>query len=307
MSLFSCLAGLFTTPPRQLSVETAQQLPLPDFISQTVESAPTFAYDPSTAQRLVPIFQRHLGNGQTDLKWVIASLFQAAQANAGLDADRQRLHWIHTLVDVTMGQLATTTTSALGPSHVSQPPPSAMPNAPTGSYAAAVGAPTAKPSGGAYPMQAMASHPTATHRTETYFFPSEASFKAMTTALNRCQRTLDVCVFNITDDDLANVLISASRRNVQVRIIADDEQCESRGSDVMRLHRDHGIPIRLDNSPSFMHNKFALVDNHTVITGSYNWTKGARKSNRENILITDDPQAVTGYRQEFDRLWQAFS
>ncbi|KAJ1970684.1 hypothetical protein H4R35_005720, partial [Dimargaris xerosporica] len=240
MSLFNCLAGLFATPPRQLSVAAAQQLPLPEFISQTVESAPTFAHDPSTAQQLLPSFQRHLGSGQTDLKWVIASLFQAAQANAGLDADRQRLHWIHTLVDLTIGQLAATQ------QHL--PSLSAMSNAPTGSYAAAVGPPVTRPSGGGvYPMQPMPSRPTAAHRTETYFFPSEASFRALTTALSRCQRTLDVCVFNITDDDLANVLISARRRNVQVRIIADDEQCESRGSDVMRLHRDHGIPIRLDN------------------------------------------------------------
>lgn len=124
--------------------------------------------------------------------------------------------------------------------------------------------------------------------------------------IDSADRTLDVCVFSITDNHLATALIQAKRRGVAVRLISDDDQTKGLGSDVIRLGEEEGIPYVLDNNPSHMHNKFAIGDNSVVLTGSYNWTKAARFDNRENILITNDPQAVAAYAQEFNKLWCAF-
>jgi phosphatidylserine/phosphatidylglycerophosphate/cardiolipin synthase-like enzyme len=56
-----------------------------------------------------------------------------------------------------------------------------------------------------------------------------------------------------------------------------------------------------------MHHKFAVFDKAKALTGSYNWTRSAATSNRENILVTDDPRAVEGFGREFERLWKAFA
>ena len=61
------------------------------------------------------------------------------------------------------------------------------------------------------------------------------------------KETLYVCIFDLTDDDVADALIKAKQRNVNVRIISDDDKVEGPWADVKRLHKDHGIPYRTDN------------------------------------------------------------
>jgi len=56
-----------------------------------------------------------------------------------------------------------------------------------------------------------------------------------------------------------------------------------------------------------MHHKFAIIDDTLVINGSYNWTKGARFENRENLTLTNYPKAVQGFKGEFERLWAEFA
>jgi phosphatidylserine/phosphatidylglycerophosphate/cardiolipin synthase-like enzyme len=53
-----------------------------------------------------------------------------------------------------------------------------------------------------------------------------------------------------------------------------------------------------------MHHKFLVIDDIKVITGSFNWTRQANKSNMENIMIVEDQNIAKEYRSEFDRIWQ---
>lgn len=77
------------------------------------------------------------------------------------------------------------------------------------------------------------------------------------------------------------------------------------GSDIQKLSKA-GIPIRLDVTPNHMHHKFALFDNATVITGSYNWTRSAERYNHENILVTNSAKVMTAFKKEFNSLWEEF-
>lgn len=56
-------------------------------------------------------------------------------------------------------------------------------------------------------------------------------------------------------------------------------------------------------SEQFMHNKFAVIDERIVITGSFNWSIGARFKNKENVVITNIPSLAKAYEEEFKRLW----
>jgi cellulose synthase/poly-beta-1,6-N-acetylglucosamine synthase-like glycosyltransferase len=52
-----------------------------------------------------------------------------------------------------------------------------------------------------------------------------------------------------------------------------------------------------------MHNKYAILDNKTIITGSYNFTFGAEFLNYENlIVINDNSQLVSSYNENFNFL-----
>ena len=98
------------------------------------------------------------------------------------------------------------------------------------------------------------------------------------------------------------VRASCHRRGVAVRILSDDDKCYDRGSDIFEL-RTAGIPVAMDASPYHFHHKFAVVDDRIAITGSYNWTRGADRDNRENLLITHDPRIVRAYAEGFEALW----
>ncbi|KAG0329146.1 hypothetical protein BGZ99_003297 [Dissophora globulifera] len=138
------------------------------------------------------------------------------------------------------------------------------------------------------------------------FFPSEESFHHLVGTLDNAQQSLDICVYTITDDQISAAIIRAVDRGVQVRIITDDEKAEDLGSDAKRLAREYNVPVRVDGSPSYMHHKFAVIDDKLVINGSYNWTKGARFQNREDLTLTNSAKAVHAFKGEFERLWREF-
>ena len=51
-----------------------------------------------------------------------------------------------------------------------------------------------------------------------------------------------------------------------------------------------------------MHNKFCVIDNQLIVTGSYNWTNNAESQNDENVTIMKDPESATNYSLEFKKL-----
>ena len=52
-----------------------------------------------------------------------------------------------------------------------------------------------------------------------------------------------------------------------------------------------------------MHHKFVILDQRTVLTGSYNWTFESEDENQENLVILADPYSVEAYTHEFEALW----
>ncbi len=55
-----------------------------------------------------------------------------------------------------------------------------------------------------------------------------------------------------------------------------------------------------------MHDKFAVIDEAVVLTGSFNWTSQAVKNNQENILFIENSELADKYMQEFNKLWKEF-
>ena len=77
------------------------------------------------------------------------------------------------------------------------------------------------------------------------------------------------------------------------------------GNQIPRL-RKAGIQIRYCLTPSsqgYMHNKFAIVDQGFVMTGSLNWTRNAFYNNHENVIVTSEPDIVKDYTKYFQEMW----
>eukprot|EP00012_Vannella_robusta_P003002 CAMPEP_0206182496 /NCGR_PEP_ID=MMETSP0166-20121206/96_1 /ASSEMBLY_ACC=CAM_ASM_000260 /TAXON_ID=95228 /ORGANISM="Vannella robusta, Strain DIVA3 518/3/11/1/6" /LENGTH=73 /DNA_ID=CAMNT_0053597209 /DNA_START=388 /DNA_END=606 /DNA_ORIENTATION=- len=70
-------------------------------------------------------------------------------------------------------------------------------------------------------------------------------------------------------------------------MIVDDQMSKIKSSKAYPLLQS-GVDVRMDASPFHMHHKFAIIDDQVILTGSFNWTVQAQRSNRENLHITLD-------------------
>lgn len=141
---------------------------------------------------------------------------------------------------------------------------------------------------------------------DSYFSPGETCRNCIKDQIRNAKKDLLVCVFTISDDVITESLVAAHRRGVSIRLITDNEKSFDKGSDINQLARE-GIKIRMDTSPNHMHHKFMVVDKQSVLTGSYNWTRGAALFNHENIIVTKDPTTVEMFTREFDKLWSVMA
>jgi mitochondrial cardiolipin hydrolase len=138
-----------------------------------------------------------------------------------------------------------------------------------------------------------------------YFAPGEDCLRRLRELCMGAKRSVDVCVYTVSDDRLCDALLDAHRRGVAVRILSDDHKVHDAGSDVLRL-RDRGLDVRLDDTAFHMHHKFALFDGQRLASGSFNWTRSASEGNEENLVVTDDARLVRAFSAHFEELWAKF-
>lgn len=140
------------------------------------------------------------------------------------------------------------------------------------------------------------------HRKNCQFAHEETSLSKLVTILLEARQSLDVCVFTINCRELADATIQLHKSGVVVRVLTDDEQMGSTGSQIEKFRRE-GIQVRHDLSSFFMHHKFVVIDRKRLVNGSFNWTRQAVTGNRENVVISRDKQLVEAFSEEFERLW----
>ncbi|WKB54069.1 phospholipase D-like domain-containing protein [Eleftheria terrae] len=145
--------------------------------------------------------------------------------------------------------------------------------------------------------------PAGSLRSEAFFSPGEDCLNAILGQLRGARRSIDICVFTLSDDRIAEEVLAAHRRGVVVRLATDNEKEHDRGSDIARL-RAAGIAVAVDRSPAHMHHKYALFDDQWLLNGSYNWTRSACTENEENLVLCNDPALLRHFSAHFARLWR---
>lgn len=131
--------------------------------------------------------------------------------------------------------------------------------------------------------------------------------------LDSARYTLDICMYVMTNMDLANAVLKLHYRGVKVRIIIDADMAYTQGSSIRRLEKQ-GIAVRWLKSTRLMHHKFFLIDalsedvrvTPLVMTGSLNWTNQALYGNWEDVIVTSQDVLVKQYKARFEKLWNEF-
>jgi phosphatidylserine/phosphatidylglycerophosphate/cardiolipin synthase-like enzyme len=141
-------------------------------------------------------------------------------------------------------------------------------------------------------------------RVDVLFSPGGGCDRAVARLAHASQTYLDAACYTFTLDAVADELIAAKRRGVNVRVILDRQQAGQTWSTAKRLLAAR-IPVKVNSHSGLMHDKFLVADGHSVATGSYNWTNAATHKNDESLALFSNESAVAkAFAGQFDRMWQ---
>lgn len=137
---------------------------------------------------------------------------------------------------------------------------------------------------------------------ENYFCPEDNCIEMLRKKLSEANSSILFATYSFTHQAIANELIIKKSEGVTVEGVI-----EMTGNSQLTTLQDNGINAVKDENKETMHNKFFIIDEKIVITGSFNPTRNADKRNDENILVIHNEEVAERYIKEFNRLTETFS
>ena len=138
---------------------------------------------------------------------------------------------------------------------------------------------------------------------KTLFSPENDVDNAIITELNKARKSIFFMAFSFTHQNIGQAMMDKYRAGVDVRGIFEKRGSETSYSQYPKM-KAMGIPVKQDTNKWILHHKVIIIDGETVLTGSFNFSKNAAKTNEENILIISGNRAIAqAYLDEFARVY----
>jgi len=126
--------------------------------------------------------------------------------------------------------------------------------------------------------------------------------------INNAQVSIHIASFEFNLTPVAEALIAAKNRGVDVKWITDDENGLEYdiqpGRGQFSLLTGAGIEVKDDAGRSaLMHNKFWIFDQQIVWTGSTNITVNGIFKQNNNVVVMRSPEMAFIFEREFQEMW----
>lgn len=137
------------------------------------------------------------------------------------------------------------------------------------------------------------------------FSPEGSAQKLVMNTLNSTHHAINLMGYSFTSPEVVKALIAAKRRGVDVRVVLDSKANQGRASvAAINLLVNAGIEVRTVDNYKIMHDKVAIIDDVTVQTGSFNYTRAAQRSNSENVVVMwQMPEVAQVYLEHWQSRW----
>ncbi len=123
----------------------------------------------------------------------------------------------------------------------------------------------------------------------------------LTRTMQEAKKTLFGAFFDISSLEIADELISLKKKGIDVRIVIERDNVDKEAASRLIMA---GIPVVTDTKPGLMHNKFMIIDESIVWTGSYNLTDNCTYKNNNNAIKIYSPELARIYISEFMEMFQ---
>ncbi len=134
-----------------------------------------------------------------------------------------------------------------------------------------------------------------------FFSPRHGIESIVAELIQTASSNVHFMAFSFTSDRIGESLIDRARRGVAVHGIVEERGAFSEFSEYMKF-RVEGIDVRIRRGRGVMHHKVIVIDSRIVITGSFNFSRGADSVNDENIVIIESEELARAYLDEFTRV-----
>ncbi len=118
----------------------------------------------------------------------------------------------------------------------------------------------------------------------------------------KSKTSIYISVAWFTNKELLGLLTDKVKSGLTIEIIVSDDVVNKRQDPKDFISAGGKFNILPTNSGKFLHDKFAIFDNETIISGSYNWTYFAEYKNYEDVIITNNQQVVKQFEIRFKKL-----
>lgn len=141
---------------------------------------------------------------------------------------------------------------------------------------------------------------------ETCFSPEDDCAGKVTQLVNQAGQSIRFMAFSFTHPGIGQAIRDRATAGVQVQGVFETRGSDTESSEYGRM-KSQQLDVWQDGNPYTMHHKVIIIDDKTVITGSFNFSTSAARGNDENMLIIHDPAIAGKYLEEFNRVYQQAS
>lgn len=136
---------------------------------------------------------------------------------------------------------------------------------------------------------------------QNYFCPDDLCAEHVKEELQKAQKSIYFMTFAFTHDGIAHVLLLKQQEGLEIHGVMEARQVTKYS--VFKVLEYQGMDVRKDGNKQNMHHKVFIIDEKTVVTGSFNPTAGGNERNDENIIIIEDEEIAQRFVQEF---WKVY-
>jgi phosphatidylserine/phosphatidylglycerophosphate/cardiolipin synthase-like enzyme len=137
---------------------------------------------------------------------------------------------------------------------------------------------------------------------DVYFSPDDHVQASFLDLVDNAQKSIYFMAFSFTSDEIGDAVRARAQEGITVSGVMEDEQINSNIGTEFDPFQQAGLDVLRDGNPGQMHHKVMIIDENTVIFGSYNFTNSAETKNDENLIVVYNKEIAAQFIAEFQRV-----
>lgn len=126
--------------------------------------------------------------------------------------------------------------------------------------------------------------------------------------LSQAEQSIYIAVAWFTNSRLFNALLNKAEQGITVQLLLSNDPINQQSPiDYQQLNIGNSVAYLIgDGKDDLMHNKFCVIDEYTVINGSYNWSKKAERNHENIIITTGDSVLAQSFIKQFKKIRNSY-